>query len=71
MQLSPCQKENITKLNTNNPRVINITDTHFTQDETQPLSKGLKYYLHYKQKNWLDILSLEAETAINCLALDQ
>jgi hypothetical protein len=31
----------------------------------QLLWKGLKYNLHYKQKNWLDTLALEAEIAIS------
>jgi hypothetical protein len=31
----------------------------------QLLKKGLKYNLHYKQKNWLETLELEAETAIS------
>jgi hypothetical protein len=29
------------------------------------LRKGLMYNLHYKQKNWLHTLALEAETAIS------
>jgi hypothetical protein len=34
----------------------------------QLLSKGLKYNLHYKHKNWIETLALEAETAITQLA---
>jgi hypothetical protein len=33
----------------------------------QVVSKRLKYNLHYKQKNWIETLSSEAETAINNL----
>jgi hypothetical protein len=31
----------------------------------QHLKKGLKYNLHYKHKNWLETLALEAETVIS------
>jgi hypothetical protein len=31
----------------------------------QLLNKELKYNLYYKQKNWLETLALEAETAIS------
>jgi hypothetical protein len=48
--------------NKNYPRVKNTTDTQFTQSKMQLLKKGLKYNLHYKQKNWLET---EAETAIS------
>jgi hypothetical protein len=38
----------------------------------QLLSEGLKYNLHHKHKKWIEILALEAETAINQLdALEQ
>jgi hypothetical protein len=53
--------------NTNNTRVQNNTNIQFTQDEIQLLSKGLQYNLHYKNKNWIKTLALEAETAINKL----
>jgi hypothetical protein len=71
MQPTKSQTEIITKENTNNPRVTNTTDIHFTQDETQLLSKGLKYNLHYKQKDLSDTLSPEAETAISYIAIEQ
>ena len=31
------------------------------------LNKGLKYNLHFKQRNWIPTLAFEAETAINLL----
>jgi hypothetical protein len=46
------------------PRVINNTDTSFTNSETALLQKGLKYNIHAKKKNWLQNLALEAKTAI-------
>jgi hypothetical protein len=48
--LSKSQIKDITEENKNYPRVINTTDTQFTQEEIQLLSKGLKYNLHYKLK---------------------
>jgi hypothetical protein len=53
------------------PRVINYSNTQFTQDEILLLSKGMKYSLHYKQKNWLETLALEADTAISSLDIRQ
>jgi hypothetical protein len=53
------------KKNKNYPRVKNITDTQFTQSEMQLLKRRLKYNLHYKEKNWLEKLVLEGETAIS------
>jgi hypothetical protein len=35
------------------------------------LSKGLKYNLHYKQKNWRETLGLEAKAAINNLDITE
>jgi hypothetical protein len=46
-------------------RVITTTDTYFTQEEIKLLCKGFKYNLYYKQKNWLETLTLEAETAVS------
>jgi hypothetical protein len=69
--LTKSQTENITNKNNHYPRVINTTDINFTQDEIQLLIKGLKYYLHYKQKNWLETLALEAETAISNLYITE
>jgi quinol monooxygenase YgiN len=48
-------------------RVENLTDITFTSEETQLLSKGLKYNLHHKQSNWVKTLAIEADTAINRL----
>jgi hypothetical protein len=59
------QTENTRMGNENYARVKNTTDTQFTQSEMQLLKKGLKYNLHYKEKNWLETLALEAETAIS------
>jgi dihydroorotate dehydrogenase len=59
------QTKNTPAENRNYPRVINTTNVQFTQNEMQLLRKGLKYNLHYKQKNWLETLALEAETAIS------
>jgi hypothetical protein len=36
--------------NTQYTRVENQTNIHFTQEETQILSKGLKYNMHHKNK---------------------
>jgi hypothetical protein len=69
--LAKSQTTNTTSKSTNYPRVINITKTQFTQEEIQLLSKGLKYNLHYKQKNWVETLSLEAETAISNLEIKE
>jgi hypothetical protein len=35
------------------PRVINITDRQFTQEDIRLPSKELKYNLNYGQRNWL------------------
>jgi hypothetical protein len=48
----PSNKHN-KKKNTHYPRVINSTNTQFTPVEIQVLSKGLKYNLHHKHKNWM------------------
>jgi hypothetical protein len=49
-------------------RVYNLSNTTFTNDEIALLSKGLKYNLHYKPKQWLKTLAIEADTAINLIA---
>ena len=51
------------------PRVINNTDIHFSNSERALLEKGLKYNLHTRQKNWIEDLALEAETAIQKLPI--
>jgi saccharopine dehydrogenase-like NADP-dependent oxidoreductase len=38
------------KDNTQYPRVLNQSDTYFTDDEMQLLEKGMKYNLHQKPK---------------------
>jgi hypothetical protein len=48
------QRDNITKENECYTRVINTTNTHFTEDEIQLLNKGLKYNLHYKPYSCLE-----------------
>jgi hypothetical protein len=37
-------------------------------EDTQLLSKGLKYNLRHKQKDWIQTLVIEAKTAINQLS---
>jgi hypothetical protein len=46
------------------PRVVNNTNIRFNADELNLLNKGLKYNLIYKNKNWIQTLALETETAI-------
>ena len=41
--------------------------SQFSEDEITLLNKGLKYKLHYKHKQWITNLALEAETAVNLL----
>jgi hypothetical protein len=49
-------------------RVYNLSTTTFTNDEMALLNKGLKYNLHYKHKQWLKTLTIEADAAINLIA---
>jgi hypothetical protein len=42
------------------PRVINLTNIKFNDDENKLLQKGLKYNLHLKPKQWIKTLALEA-----------
>jgi hypothetical protein len=53
------------------PRVVNNTNIAFSSNELSLLNKVLKYNLHYKHKNWLHTLALEAETAITHLHIQQ
>jgi hypothetical protein len=53
------------------PRVINNTNITFSDSETALLQKGPKYNLHFKKKNWLRNLALEAEMAITQLPKNQ
>jgi hypothetical protein len=49
------------------PRVVNNTKITFSDTELKLLEKGTKYNLHYKQKNWLTNVALEAKSAISLL----
>jgi hypothetical protein len=49
------------------PRVINKTNTSFTDEKMKLLNKGLKYNLHHKDRHWLNNLALEAEAALTLL----
>jgi hypothetical protein len=53
INLTKFQTTNITNNNINYPRVINYTNTQFTQDETKLRNKGMKYSLHHNQKGWI------------------
>jgi flagellar biosynthesis component FlhA len=44
--------------------VINNANIKYTNDELNLLNKGLIYNLGYKNKNWIQTLALETETAI-------
>jgi hypothetical protein len=48
-------------------RIEKLSNITFSNEETALLSKGLKYNLHYKQKNWIRTLAIEADAAINLL----
>jgi hypothetical protein len=48
---------------------MNNTNIDFTPHELALLNKGLKYNLHYKQKQWVKTLAMEAETALGQLPL--
>jgi hypothetical protein len=52
-------------------RTENLTNITFTDDEMQLLNKGLKYNLHYKPKNWIRTLGLEAEIGIKQLPIKE
>ena len=45
-------------------RVVNHTDISFTNTEMSLLQKDPKYNIHAKDRNWIQNLGLEAETAI-------
>jgi len=53
------------------PRVIDMTDIVFTDEEMTLLNKGLKYNLSYKRKHWISNLALEAENAITLLPVQE
>jgi hypothetical protein len=46
-------------------RFVNKTDITFSQTEITLLEEGLKYSLHHKDKQWIDRLALEADSAIS------
>jgi hypothetical protein len=48
-------------------RLVNNTDITLTEPETKLLEKGLKYNLHYKNKHWINRLTLEAVAAVNLI----
>jgi hypothetical protein len=45
----------------------NLTNVTFMDAEMQLLNKGLKYNLHYKQRDWIRTLATEADAAISKL----
>jgi len=49
------------------PHVFNKTGISFSNDKLSLHSKGLKYNMSYKHKNWIETLALEAETAVSYL----
>jgi hypothetical protein len=53
------------------PRVINMTDIVFTDEEMTLLNKGLKYDQSYKRRHWISYLTLEAENAITLLPVQE
>jgi hypothetical protein len=67
--MTKTQNKDITITNKNYTRVENQANIQFTHEEIQILNKGLKYNLHYKNKNWIETLALEAETAISNLEI--
>jgi hypothetical protein len=80
IQMPERKLKKLTQQQTNNhtnapnfyPRVVNNTNIVFNEDENVLLRKGLKYKLHFKPKQWIHTLAMEAETAVTLLpALDQ
>jgi hypothetical protein len=47
------------------PKIRNLSNIQFTENEIQLLNKGLNFNLRFKQKHSLKTLGLEAETAIS------
>jgi ABC-type lipoprotein release transport system permease subunit len=64
-KLQEYQTQKIDNIQQFHPKIHNLTDVHFTENETILLSKGLKYNLHYKPNNWIRTLATEAETTIS------
>jgi hypothetical protein len=48
-------------------RTANLTNIEFTNEEMQLLNKGLKYNLHYKPKNWIFTIGIQAEEGVSYL----
>ena len=46
------------------PRVVNDTSIQFKSEKLNLLNKGLKYNLNYNDKNRIQTLAFETETAI-------
>jgi hypothetical protein len=61
------EKENNNLISNNNSpfysRLVNKTKVTFSKTETMLLEKGLKYNLHFKDKQWINRLALEADSA--------
>jgi hypothetical protein len=66
-QLETTQRNNPKHQKQFYPRVVNQTNIDFTNEELTLLNKGLKYNLGHKNKNWIETLALEAETALSLL----
>jgi hypothetical protein len=49
------------------PIVVTNTNIAFTNEELSLLNNGLKYNLHFKHKQWIQTIALEAENAITML----
>jgi hypothetical protein len=69
--MTKTQNTDKTNKNKNSTRVENQTNIQIIHEEIQILNKGLKYNLHYKNKNWIETLALEAETAISNLEITE
>jgi hypothetical protein len=67
--MTKTQTTDITNKNKTYTRVEHQTNIQFTHGENQILNKGLKYNLHYRNKNWIETLALKAETTINKLEI--
>jgi hypothetical protein len=48
-------------------RIENMSNIELTSEEKALLSKGLKYNMHQKQKNWVKTLAIEADSAVDLL----
>ena len=65
--LKLAQKETPQTQHAFHPSLVNYTEILFTNSEMGLLQKGLKYNIHAKRENWIQILALEAETAVTQL----